>query len=612
MADPITAEIIRNHLDTIAEQIFETICRSSPNSVVNETKDCGAGIYSYDGSTSKMVSRAGIIAHSFAGLSSSQTVLDFFRGDLHPGDALLVADSYHGGSHLGCWNVVVPVFFDGKPRFLTGGRLHVLDQGGPMAGAVNPQCREIWHEGFRIPPMKLYEKGARRRELWDWLMANNRLPDITEADVETMIGACRVGENQITELVERHGLEQVEDSLEWIFGYSERKFRDQVSAWPDGTYHGRFTVDSDYADHTDIDIRVAVTIDDDHMIVDFEGTDPQTDGLVNSVPANTIAYVSIALSALCPQIPVNSGFYEPVEIKMPEGTIVNAVSPAATVLGTIVCGGQIGQAVMKAFEQFVPQRVANVSIDIANNYCFGTDDREDRFLVASSSNPRQFFFWDMSPVAMSSSAAYGQDGWGAWATPFSVSRPANNEFTEVQFPTIYHQGEYAIDSAAPGQWRGSPAYIMRRTDRGASSTFATFNSQSLIHPLPGYAGGYEGTGNFCIIGENADEAICGEHMVAQTYDPSQVIFSHSGGGGGWGDPLDRDTEAVLDDVLDELVSLEGARHDYGVVIDPTTWTIDREATEHERARQRAEPSRTRRGLGREKAIQRAHIRHRIR
>ncbi|MBB3664448.1 N-methylhydantoinase B [Prauserella sediminis] len=611
MADAITAEIVRNQLDTIADQIFETMCRSSPNSVVNEAKDCGAGIYSYDGTTSKMVSRAGIIAHSFAGLSSSQTVLEFFRGDLHPGDALLVADSYHGGSHLGCWNVVVPIFFNGRPRFLTGGRLHVLDQGGPIAGAVNPNCREIWHEGFRIPPMKLYERGTRRRELWDWLMANNRLPDITEADVEAMIGACRVGERQITELVERHGLEKVEESLDWIFEYSERMFRDQVRAWPDGTYSGSFNVDTDYADHTDINIEVAVTVDDDRIVVDFDGTDPQTDGLVNSVPANTIAYVSIALASLCPDIPVNSGFFEPVDIRLPEGTIVNAVSPAATVLGTIVCGGQIGQAVMKAFEEIVPERVGNVSIDIANNYCVGSDDREDRFLVASSSNPRKFFFWDMSPVAMSNSAVYGHDGWGAWATPFSVSRPANNEFTEVQFPTIYHQAEYEIDSAAPGQWRGSPAYVMRRTDRGASNTFATFNSQSLIYPLPGYAGGYEGAGNFCIIGENADEAICGEYPVAQSYDPSQVIFSQSGGGGGWGDPLDRDVDAVVDDVFDELVSIEGALRDYGVVIDPVSLSADEEATVIEREARRADPARVRRGIGRERTIERARIQHRV-
>lgn len=154
---------------------------------------------------------------------------------------------------------------------------------------------------------------------------------------------------------------------------------------------------------------------------------------------------------------------------------------------------------------------------------------------------------------------------------------------------------------------------MRRVDRDASNTFANFAAQSLVHPLPGYVGGYEGAGNFSILDEGgANEMICGEYLLAQPYEPPKVLFSQSGGGGGWGDPLDREPQAVLDDVLDEYVSVEGARHDYGVIIDSERWIVQVEATARERARRKAQPAaRKRRGLGREWTIQRARIAHRV-
>ncbi|WP_156096693.1 hydantoinase B/oxoprolinase family protein [Amycolatopsis jejuensis] len=611
MTDPITAEIIRSYLDTTAEHLYETICRTSPNPLVNEAKDCGGGIYGYDGTSARMVARSGIIAHSFALSTSCQAALDFFRGDLHPGDVILVGDPYHGGSHCGCWSVVVPIFVDGRPRLLAAARLHVLDQGSPTPN-VNFACRDVWGEGLRLAPLKLYEKGERRREVWDWITANNRVPFVVEGDVEAMIGACRVGERMVRELVGRYGLGTVEGSLEWILGHSARKFRKQIAEWPDGLYRSAFRVDSDHAGNDDRQIKVAISVDGDRMTVDFDGSDAQTDGLINSAKPNTIAYVGVVLSALCPDIPVNAGFFEPLTIRLPEGTIVNPSPPAATVTGTVVAGCQIGQALMKACEQFAPERAANVSVDITGPIVYGTDAREHRFQTHSARNPRFFMFIDMSMVSMSNSAAFGHDGWGMWATPFSVARPINVEITEVQQPTLYLQSEFGTDTPAPGRWRGTPALTMRRIDRGAEDMKAAFFVQSVVHPLSGWVGGYEGAGNYLVINEGEpDELICAEHPISHvSYDPAKPIFSQCGGGGGWGDPLDRDPAAVRDDVLDEYVSVEGARYDYGVVLDAATYEIDQVATEQLRATRRAGP-RKRRGLGRERTIERTGIAHRL-
>jgi N-methylhydantoinase B len=609
MSDPITAEIIRSYIDTSAEQLYETICRTSPNPQVNEARDCGGGIYSFDGTTAKMVGRAGIIAHSFAMSTSCQEALDFFRGDLHPGDALLVGDPYHGGSHCGCWTVILPIFFNGRPRFFTAARLHVMDQGAPTPN-LNYYCRDVWQEGLRLSPVKLYERGERRREVWDWITINNRVPIGVEGDIEAMLGACQIGEHAMRELVERHGLDTVEEAVEWIFAYSERKFRNQLRRWPDGVYCGSFYVDSDWADHRDLKVEVEVTIDDDQMIVDFSGSEAQTDGLINSARPNTIAYVCIVLSVLCPDIPVNAGFFEPLTIHLPEGTIVHPRPPVGTMTGTVTAGCQIASAMMKACEQFAPERVGQASIDITGPLVYGNDDREHRFQTLSARNPRFFMFVDLSMVSMSNSAVYGQDGWGMWATPFSVASPVNIEFSEVQSPTLYRQAELSTDSAAPGQWRGTPALAVRRVDRGASDVKAMFLAQSLIHPLPGWVGGYEGAGNFIVVNEGEpDEMISGEVGIAHVaYDPTKTIFSQSGGGGGWGDPLDRDPAAVLEDVLDEYVSLEGAKADYGVVIDADTWTVDIAATKRERADRKARSgARKHRGTGRDWTIKRAGI-----
>ncbi|WP_156096545.1 hydantoinase B/oxoprolinase family protein [Amycolatopsis jejuensis] len=604
MPDPITAEIVRNAMDTAAATVYETLTRTSKSPAVNEGKDCGAGVYGYDGTSATMISRAGIVLHSFAGLTSAQTALDFFRGDLDPGDVLLVSDSYHGGSHIGDYTVLVPIFFDGKPLFFTATRLHVADQGGPFPANGNPDCREIWHEGYRLAPVKLYEKGARRREIWDWLRANNRLPDLLESDLTAMIGASRMGERRVREVCSRYGLGEVLAALDWIFGYSERRFATQVREWPDGTYQARVGVDSDFQEARDLRIQVAVTVDGDRMAFDFTGTDAQTDGSINSVASNSVAWICVALSAMCPTIPINSGFFRALDVHLPPGSLVNAQEPAATQASTLCCGGQIGQAVMKACEQFAPERAGNVTLDLCGGFVMGLDTRNG---VAP------FMMFDSTPSVVSNSAAHGTDGWGCWATPFSVASPINSEMTELHYPVLFRQSEYATDSAAPGRWRGSPAFVTRRTMRGAQGTASALLLHSLVHPLCGYAGGYEGTGNYQVIDENgADETVVGAGGAQLTpFDPAGVVLSHSGGGGGWGDPLDRDPAQVLDDVLDEYISVTGALADYGVHIDSRAGVVLAEATARERSARRVAGPRPLRGIGRTEVIRRTGIGDRL-
>ncbi|WP_033292659.1 hydantoinase B/oxoprolinase family protein [Amycolatopsis jejuensis] len=588
MIDSITAEVVRNYLDAVAAEVYESMCRSSPNPSFNESKDAGAGVYAYRGGRSSIVARAGISLHSYSGLMSAQTALEFFEGDLDKGDILLVADSYHGGSHIGDYTIVAPIFFDGRPAFFTSVRGHIMDQGGPFPGGADPTGREIWHEGFRPAPLKLYEKGERRREVWNWLLANNRFPALLEADLAAMTGACKLGETRIREFADRYGLAAIEDSLEWIYDYSERKFRDRIRSWPDGTYRGEAFVDADFTGRHDLPIRVAVTIDGDGMLLDFAGTASQSEGYINSVETNTRSWAAVVFASLCPDIPINSGFLRALRFRIPEGTLANPRSPAPTAMGTVLCGSQIGQALMKACEHFAAEQVGTIGIDGAACWVFGRDERESRLVTRAGGDPMTIFA-DMWMVAECNGGAYGTDGWGAWSPPYSASLLPTIEMTEVQSPVHYHQAEFAPDSAAPGTWRGCPGVVARREMRGAAGTVANMGVQSLAHPLAGYAGGHDGAGNVIVIGEgDTGEMVVTESKYAPV-EPSAVIYSFSGGGGGWGSPLDRAPEAVLSDVLDGYVSAEAARADYGVVIDPGTMTVDPGATERERAGRRDSP-----------------------
>ncbi|MFL5818731.1 MAG: hydantoinase B/oxoprolinase family protein [Conexibacter sp.] len=573
MIDPITAEIIRNYMESVSAEIIKTMVRTSVSPIFNEAHDCSAGVFYYDGEEVSIVSRADAVpVHIYATLTSVQECLDFFHGDLSEGDVIIVSDPYYGGTHIPDYTVVKPVFYEGQPMFFPAVRGHVLDAGGPVAGGTF--AREVWHEGFRFPPVKLYEKGHLRREVWDLLMANNRVPDLLEGDLGAMIGGCRVGEQRIGELCAKYGLDTVRKSVEWIFDYSERAFREQVSRWPDGTYTAESTLDSDLVDVRNVQYRVALTIRGDEIEADFEGTDPQTFSGINSPPGNTLSYLFMVFSALCPEIPINSGFFRPLTSKLPVGTVVNPTSPGGTGAATVLGGCDIGEVVMKACEQFAPERTGTATLDLADLWAFGTDRRTGDYSI----------HYDYYCSPCSSGGTHGTDGWGAFSAPMCALVLASVEVTEFQYPCLYRQAELTTDSAAPGQWRGSPAFVLQREIYGTDTLRHTLLFQGLVHPLYGYAGGRPGAGNYAIMRYGSDdETIVHWYAGDIPLDEGEVIFYQSCGGGGWGEAQERDPAAVLRDVLDEYVSLEGALHDYGVVIDPASMAIDPEATERKRA-----------------------------
>lgn len=604
MVDVITAEIVRNYMESTAEEIIQSLVRSSVSPLFNEAHDCSGGVFYFDGEHVDLIARADATpVHIFGALTSVQACLDFFQGDLNEGDVIIVSDPYFGGTHIADYTVVKPVFYDGQPMFFPSVRGHILDSGGVTPSGFSIESREIWHEGFRFSPMKLYEKGELRREVWQWLTRNNRLPQMAMGDLSAMIGACRIGEDRLRAICDKYGLETVRESVKWIFDYSERRFRDRIRQWPNGRYEGESILDTDFTGRHDLKVKAAITINDEDIHVDFTGTDAQSAGIVNSVPGNTLSYVYLSFAALCRDIPINSGFFRPLSATLPKGSLVNPEAPGCAAYATICIGADIGEAVMKACEGFAPELVGTVSIDLALSWAYGVDARTKQY----------FIHYDYNASAISAGATKGVDGWGAWAIPFCALTLPSIEMTELQYPCLYRKFEMVSDTAAPGQWRGAPAVTMEREVRNAEGPVLSQTwIQALRHPLHGFAGGRPGAGNYAIMLPDTENEfivteIAFEDPPLNNGDRFEV---QSCGGGGWGDPLARDPESVLADVIDGYVSVEGAAHDYGVVVDPATRQVDLAAT----GRVRDQLSRQRKNqpdwlaLGRVHTLERAGLR----
>lgn len=564
----ITAEIVRNYLETVSEEMSKIVENTAISQIFSEAHDYSTGIFYSDGEQVSIVARAQAVpVHIFAALTSVETALSLYRGEVNEGDIFFVSDPYFGGSHIPDWTIVQPVFFDGRQRFFTSVRGHVNDVGGCAPGGYNTLAREIWHEGFRCPPVKLYDRGNLVSDILDLILANTRQSEAIFGDLNAMIGACKIGANRVQEVVKKYGMPLIEKSVDYALNYSESRLRAEIAEWPDGSYAGRSILDHDFAGGREIPVEAVVTVSGEELTIDLTGSHPQVPGFVNSVAANTISNIYSAVVALCPDIPVNSGYFRPVKIVLPERSVVNCEVPAPVGHSTVCIGSDIMEAVMKAFENIVPDRVGSANIDLCNFRVFGTNSKTGKFYLSG----------DLNVTAMSSGGTKGFDGWGGWAAPFSALKLPPLEMYEWEFPFRYEQMEYAIDTAAPGMWRGAPATHYRRAM--LEDVLCIAYTQGLRYPMQGYCGGKSGAGNVFIVNQGrSDELVVEEACYNVPMAAGGVLYARSGGGGGWGDPFQRDPEMVLEDVLDEYVSVKAARDEYGVVIDLENEAVDRDAT----------------------------------
>ena len=569
--DPIVLALVQNRLDHISRQMGWIMTRTAHSPIFSQAHDFSCFLTDADG---MLVSTAdGIPIHTGGGGFAVRAVLKAFAGRIYDGDVFLLSDPYTaGGNHLPDWVIARPVFTQGVLNAFACNRAHQSDIGGGAAGTYNADATEIYHEGIRLPVLKLIEVDEVREDVWQLLLLNSRTPDLMDGDLHAMIGSTRIGAERISALVEELGLEEGRAYLEGILSHADRVFRAAISELPDGRYEALSVTDNDCFERIDYTVRVALTISGDALTVDFTGTDPQMKGFKNSSVANTFSSVCMALvSFLGPDIPRNEGTFRGVEIIMPEGTLVNALPPAAMTMNTVYIAYDIIHAIWKALSEADPSRSC---AGWAKNVHPGTAGG------IGSNRPFVTYHWN----AMAGAGAAGErDGFnqiGLLVTLGGLTLP-DIEVYEQLYPVRYLRSEFRCDTGGPGEWRGGTG-VDYEAEVEVPAEYSLRGEG--LHTPSGYGidgGGWGKAGSLEIFPEDG-EPIDPPQFGVRNYGPLRLKIS-SPGGGGRGHPFERDPERVLRDVRDGVVSGEAAAGTYGVVINGDGRSIDIEATQKRRS-----------------------------
>jgi N-methylhydantoinase B len=568
--DPITAGVVRSAMETVCFEMATYVSRTATTPILNQSNERNATILDSRGRLAAL--SVGIPQFMLTSTLPVRFALEFFGEDIHPGDVFIGNDPYHGGGHLPDYNVFAPVFSAGRLIAIASIQCHHGDTGGSVPGGYNVTAADIWGEGVRWPGVRVVDKGVVRRDVLYALQTNNRQPGF-EGDIRAQIGAAQLGAQRIGEIIGRYGADTVELSMDFSIDYAAQRFREEIRSWPDGTYEADSFVDHDPLGNQDIHLHVSVTVDGDHLVLDFTGSDTRPEIQAWSTFGNTRGYAVAQIAALMdPEIPKNEGFFDSLELIAPQGCVLNPHPGKPVSAGTHHPGVEVGEAIALALSQVIPDKCA------PQIYKTGIPT------VISGRHPSSgVVFTDHSAETYAGwcSAARGRDGWGAFNAAFGNLWKATAEINESLYPHVQWARDYRTDSGGPGQWRGGCGSHYVKETRVPASVYTYV--VGMKYPMPGIAGGMPGDPNDLTIGD-----VHVEHTADWVPLPAGGLITYEyGGGGGWGSPMLRDPAAVLDDVLDEYVSVQGALRDYAVVLtgslEDLTLAVDEAATAAERA-----------------------------
>lgn len=564
MTDQVTAEVVRSALETVCFEMATFVSRTATTPILNQSNERNATILDWRGRLAAL--SVGIPQFMLSATLPVRGAIEFFGEELYPGDVIVANDPYFGGGHLPDFNVFAPVFDDdGALLLIASIQCHHGDTGGAMAGGYNVFANDIWSEGTRYPLLKIVERGRERRDVVLTMRANNRLEGFI-GDLRAQVGAAQLGARRIAEIVDAHGAATVRGAVEWTIADARERFSREIAAWPDGTYEADMYVDCDPAGNRDIRVHVAITVAGDHLVVDFAGSDDRPGINGWSTFGNTRGYTISQLASLVdPTIPKNEGFFDCIDLRVPEGTCVNPAPGKPVSAGTHHPGVEVGDAIALAMAQILPDRCA------PQTYKYGAPRQMWGDLDPRTG--RSFFDHGGETNAGWVNAVRGVDGWGALVASNGNLIKASAELNEVLFPHILRGRNYRTDSGGAGQWRGGCGSRFVKEVR--TPTYVNQYVVNQYHVHPGIAGGASGAPDHCVLHAGTGHEVVVDPTVAgELLDTGERLLYDFGGGGGWGDPVARDPQAVLDDVWDEYVSIAGARHDYGVVITGSLETMD--------------------------------------
>jgi N-methylhydantoinase B len=574
-ADPVLLEVLRNRLDAIADEMEITILRSAYSPIVKEGLDASSALFDARGET--IAQGTGIPIHLGSLVFAVKRILEVFPADtMREGDAFLLNDPYDGGTHLPDWVVVVPIVWDGRTVALATTMCHHQDVGGKTPGSIPTDATEIYQEGLIIPPCRLMRGGEPDATILAFIRRNVRIPDVVVGDLMAQIAAGHLGAARMVELFTRHGADTVLAAVAELFQRAETLTRRQIAAIPDGTYRFADTLDNDGIDlDRRVEIRVAVTVRGSDLIFDFTGTSPQVRGPFNSVPSSTLSAIYYVIRAITdPDIPNNAGCFRPISVVLPEGSLVNP-RPPAPVSGRTATIKRIADTLLGAFVRALPGKLPAASSGTLLVMALGGTRPE---------TGRPFVAAELAAGGMG--ARPRKDGLDAVETDVTNCMNIPVEALEMNFPVRIPYCRTRRDSGGAGRFRGGLG--LEKAFQAVSTDLTISHRGERFYTRPwGLFGGLPAAGGEAVV-ERADgrrEPVPGKQMLSLS--PGDTLHVRLAGGAGHGDPLERDEERVLEDVLDGKVSAEAAARDYGVVLDAAGVSVDALATKARRESLRA-------------------------
>ena len=562
--DPVTFEVIYHGLDSVVNEMALTVMRTAYSGIVKDSMDYSTAFCDARGNV--IAQGLTIIVHLNSFPDAVAAILTGYGDRMEPGDIFVANDPYgSGGIHLPDIFVIKPIFIDGELEGFTGSTAHHTDVGGLVPGSNSTDSTEIYQEGIRIPTLKLFARDVPNETLFAIIEKNVRVPHKVLGDIRAQVAAVNTGERGYRDLVTRYGREMMRNFQRRLLAYTEELVRAEIQEMPDGKYECTGHIDADNIDAGPLTVQLALTVDGDQMILDFSGSSPQVKAGINCVPNFTKSAVLRAVRmTMDPTIPNSSGYHHLIDVRAPEGTIVNCLPPAAMGARGIT-GFRISDVVFGALAKAIPDRVPADGDGGNTIISIGGYDRDSQ----------PFAYVDL--VSGARGGRPMEDG------PEGVPYPGGNisnvpvEIAEVELPIRIEEYSIRADTEGPGKYRGALSQVRRVRCLADEATLQLRSDKRRFPPL-GLQGGKPGHPSWNILNPGPEEVMLPTMSVTNMVR-DDVILHIMASGGGWGDPFDRDSGLVRADVWNEKISTERARDEYGVVVDSESFEIDEAATE---------------------------------
>ncbi len=569
--DPITLEVLRHGFVAASNEMRINLMRTSYNPIIYEVLDFSVGVFDSKGD---MIAQAAGLPIFLGNLGAAvKTIIgDVGRETIRTGDVYMINDTYTTGSHLNDVTVVSPVFAGGTLMGFTASRAHWLDMGGKSPGGSS-DTTDVFQEGLRLRSIQLYKEGVVNRSVMQILHDNVRWPEAHMGDLRAQIAAARTGEARFLELITRFGKDTVQAFIDELLRQGEEAVRQAIAKMPDGVYEADGYLDNDGVGSEHIHIKAKVVISGDEMTVDLSGSSDQCGGPLNCGYAASVAGCRVALKCVTdPLSPVNEGNFAPLKVIAPPGSMFNVQPPGSAFLYGVSLNVLI-DVILKALE---PALVGSIP---AAHY-----GDMDGFMIYGKNPETGRDFIQQEPEG---------GGWGAFPDRdgenvmiFISDGDTRNvpvEVVESKFPLRIERYELRQDSGGPGKFRGGLGHY-RDYRVLADEAYTTAIMDREFCPPWGLRGGKAAASDYVLINPGAKDEKKIMKITGYRLKKGDLVSVRSGGGGGYGDPFERDPEMVRLDVVRELVSMEAAREQYGVVLDKRTLAVDEAATRRLRAR----------------------------